>query len=164
MSADDSLASLEPPYKRATLSLDGLWDFAFDGPTRRLTGEGHQIRSPGIWQSQFPSLRNASGTGRYRRRIEIPDDWAGRSIVLVMEGVFHKTTILVDGAPVATHGDGWTEIEADLTGALAGKRTFLLGVDASIPEDRDGAGERLSQSLIGKQDWYCLVPAFAGAD
>jgi hypothetical protein len=155
MSADNTLGCSEPTTKRATLSLDGYWDFAFDGPTARLTGDERQIRSPGIWQTQFPRLRNASGTGRYRRRIEIPDDWAGRSIVLVIEGVFHETTILVDGAPVATHGDGWTQIEVDLASALAGRRTFLLGVDATIPDDR-GAGERLSQSLIGKQDWYGL--------
>jgi hypothetical protein len=73
------------------------------------------FRSPGIWQTQFPRLRNASGTGRYRRRIEIPAEWAGRSIVLVMEGVFHKTTILIDEAPAAKHNDGWTAIEVDLT-------------------------------------------------
>jgi hypothetical protein len=29
MSAADSIATLEPTYRRAVLSLDGLWDFAF---------------------------------------------------------------------------------------------------------------------------------------
>ena len=57
---------------------------------------------------------------------------------------------------VARHGDGWTPIEVDLTDALAGKRTFVLGVDARVPDDRNGAGARLSLSLIGKQDWYGL--------
>ena len=72
MSANASFASEEPAYRRATLSLDGFWDFAFEGPTARLTGEGHAVRSPGIWQTQFPSFRNAPGTGRYRRLIAIP--------------------------------------------------------------------------------------------
>ena len=157
MSANASFASEEPAYRRAALSLDGFWEFAFDGPTARLTGAGHEVRSPGIWQAQFPSLRNASGIGRYRRRVDIPDDWLGRSIVLVMEGVFHETTILVDGTPVASHSDGWTPIEVDLTRALAGKRTFVLGIDARIPDDREGGGARLSLSLIGKQDWYGLM-------
>ena len=66
--------------RRATLSLDGLWDFEFEGPTARLDGEGHTIRTPGIWQTQFPALRNAQGTGRYRRGVQIPADWAGKSI------------------------------------------------------------------------------------
>jgi hypothetical protein len=138
--------------RRATLSLDGLWDFDFEGPTARLGGEGHTIRSPGIWQTQFPALRNAQGTGRYRRSVQIPADWAGKSIHLIMEGVFHESVILVDEAAVAVHGDGWTTIEVDLTEALGGKTSFVLGVDARVPDDRNGG--RFSQSLVAKQDWY----------
>ena len=138
--------------RRAWLTLDGLWDFSFDGPTARLAGDGRAIRSPGIWQAQFPALRNAQGTGRYRRRIEIPRDWAGQRLVLVLEGVFHESVILVDDTPVAVHGDGWTPIEVDLSDAVDGKAWFVLGVDACTPDDRDGG--RFSRSLAGKQDWY----------
>jgi hypothetical protein len=138
--------------RRPMLTLDGLWDFEFEGPTARLDGEGHTIRTPGIWQTQFPALRNAQGTGRYRRDVPIPADWAGKSIVLVMEGVFHESVTLVDEVAVAVHGDGWTPIEVDLTAALGGKTSFVLGVDARVPDDRNGG--RFSQSLTGKQDWY----------
>jgi Glycosyl hydrolases family 2/Glycosyl hydrolases family 2, sugar binding domain len=134
------------------LTLDGLWDFEFEGPIARLDGEGHTIRSPGIWQAQFPALRNAQGIGRYRRRVQIPADWVHKSIHLIMEGVFHESVILVDGAAVAVHGDGWTPIEIDLTQTLAGKTSFVLGVDARVPDDRTGG--RFSQSLAAKQDWY----------
>jgi hypothetical protein len=137
---------------RPRISLDGLWDFAFEGPTAKLSGEGHRIRSPGIWQTQFPRLRNAQGTGRYRRTVEVPADWAGKRVVLVMEGVFHESVVLVDEAPVAIHGDGWTTIEVDLTDVLDGKASFVLGVEARTPDDRHGG--RFSQSLAGKQDWY----------
>ena len=133
-------------------SLDGLWDFAFEGPAARLDGEGHTIRTPGIWQTQFPALRNAQGIGRYRRGVQIPADWADKSIHLILEGVFHELVILVDEAAVAVHGDGWTPIEIDLTRALAGKTSFVLGVDARVPDDRNGG--RFSQSLAAKQDWY----------
>ena len=138
--------------RRPTLTLDGLWDFEFEGPTARLDGEGHTIRAPGIWQTQFPTLRNAQGTGRYRRGVQIPTDWAGKSIHLIMEGIFHESVILVDDVAVAVHGDGWTPIEIDLTRTLAGKTSFALGVDARVPDDRNG--ERFSQSLAAKQDWY----------
>ena len=60
--------------------------------------------------------------------------------------------ILVDETAVAVHGDGWTPIEIDLTRALAGKTSFVLGVDARVPDDRNGG--RFSQSLAAKQDWY----------
>jgi Glycosyl hydrolases family 2/Glycosyl hydrolases family 2, sugar binding domain len=137
--------------RRATLTLDGLWDFEFEGPTARLGG-GETIRSPGIWQAQFHALRDAQGTGRYRRSVQIPPDWAGKRIVLAMEGVFHESVILVDEVAVAVHGDGWTPIEVDLTAALDGRISFMLGVDARAPDDRNGG--RFSQSLAGKQDWY----------
>jgi hypothetical protein len=136
---------------RPTLSLDGLWDFEFEGPAAKL-GRGHRIRSPGIWQTQFPELRNAQGTGRYRRSIELPPDWTGKRIVLVLEGVFHESIVLVDEAPLAMHGDGWTPIEVDLTSALDGRTTFVLGIEARTPDDRSGG--RFSQSLAAKQDWY----------
>ncbi len=138
--------------RRPTLTLDGLWDFEFEGPTARLDGEGHTIRTPGIWQTQFPALRNAQGIGRYRRGVQIPADWAGKSIHLILDGVFHESVILVDEAAVAVHGDGWTTIDVDLTEALAGKTSFVLGVDARVPDDRNGG--RFSQSLAAKQDWY----------
>jgi Glycosyl hydrolases family 2/Glycosyl hydrolases family 2, sugar binding domain len=137
---------------RPSLSLDGEWDFSFEGPGAHLSGEGHRIRSPGIWQAQFPALRNAQGTGRYRRRIEIPPDWASRRIILVMDGVFHESVVLVDDLPVAIHGDGWTPIEVDLTSALDSKTAFVLGVEARTPDDRHGG--RFGLSLAGKQDWY----------
>jgi Glycosyl hydrolases family 2, sugar binding domain/Glycosyl hydrolases family 2 len=138
--------------RRLMLTLDGLWDFEFEGPAARLDGEGHTIRTPGIWQTQFPVLRNAQGMGRYRREVQIPADWADKSIHLIMEGVFHESVILVDEAAVAVHGDGWTPIEIDLTKTLAGKTSFVLGVDARVPDDRNGG--RFSQSLAAKQDWY----------
>jgi hypothetical protein len=138
--------------RRPTLTLDGLWGFEFEGPTARLEGEGHTIRTPGIWQTQFPVLRNAQGTGRYRRGVQIPPEWAGKSIILTIEGVFHESVILVDDVAVSVHGDGWTPIEVDLTAALGGKTSFVLGVEARVPDDRSGG--RFSQSLAGKQDWY----------
>ena len=69
-----------------------------------------------------------------------------------MEGVFHELVILIDDEAVAVHGDGWTPIEIDLTQRFAGKTSFVLGVDARVPDDRTGG--RFSQSLAAKQDWY----------
>jgi hypothetical protein len=140
--------------RRPTLTLDGLWDFEFEGPTARLDSGRQTIRSPGIWQAQFPALRNAQGTGRYRRDLQIPPDWVGKRVVMAMDGVFHESVILVDEVAVGVHGDGWTPIEVDLTDALDGKTSFALGVDARVPDDRNGG--RFSQSLAGKQDWYGL--------
>ena len=143
-------AANSPP--RRVLGLDGLWEFRFEGRAR-LEGERHSIRVPGIWQTQFPELRNAQGTGHYDRRIELPADWAGKHVVLVLEGVFHETTILVDEKPVATNGNGWTEIEVDLTEVLEGAKTFALGVVARVPTivwqaDKAGGPRERSARLL----------------
>jgi beta-galactosidase/beta-glucuronidase len=148
--------SLPQPGPRSLFDLAGLWDFRFEGPTARLEGAGRQIRVPGIWQTQFRELRNAPGTGFYRRRIQIPETWAGLNIVLVMEGVFHEATVLIDERPIATNGNGWTEFEIDLTTFLNGVETLALGVDAHVPDDRFSERRGFSQTLAGKQDWYGL--------
>ena len=140
-----------PAGAREVLVLDGLWDFEFEGASMRV-GEGATIRSPGIWQAQFAALRNARGTGRYRRSLQIPPQWGGKRIVLILEGVFHESVIFVDEVAVAAHSDGWTPIEVDLTRHLEGKRSFVLGVDARAPDDHDRG--RFSSSLAGKQEWY----------
>ena len=53
-------------------------------------------------------------------------------------------------APVARHGDGWTPIEVDLTDALDGKRTFVLGVDAPRPR-RPQRRRRTPQPVADRQ-------------
>ena len=79
-------------------------------------------------------------------------DWADKSIVLVMEGVFHESVILVDEAPVAVHGDGWTPIEIDLTRRARRQDLVRARRRCAGPDDRNGG--RFSQSLAAKQDWY----------
>jgi beta-galactosidase/beta-glucuronidase len=146
----------EPTAPRHQLTLDGFWDFSFDGPTASIQAGAHPIRSPGLWQTQLPQLRNVPGTGRYRRNIALPDAWRGRAIHLVMEGVFHETTILVDERPIARHDDGWTTIDVDLTEALGGRTAFTLGVDAVLPDERGLGRAALGETLASKQDWYGL--------
>ena len=152
----DPLTPLPAAAPCPALSLNGVWAFGFDGPTVSLPGFGRDIRSPGVWQTQFPALRNAAGTGRYRREVTIPGEWRNRALHLVMEGVFHQTTILVDEQPVARHDDGWTTIDVDLTAALAGKSRFTLGIDAVLPDERAGDGRSLGETFAAKQDWYGL--------
>ena len=143
-----------PATARPVISLDGIWHFSFEGATARLSGENHQIRVPGIWQTQFPELRNTQGTGRYRRQLSVPADWSGKDIFLVMEGVFHQATIRIDGKAIATHDNGWTEASIDLTPHVKAGQGFELGIDAHVPDDRDYARGGFTQTLAGKQDWY----------
>ncbi len=138
---------------RETLSLDGEWSFRFTGPTAKLEGE-RTIHVPGIWQTQFEGLRNAHGVGVYRKPVALPAGFAGKRVVLVMEGVMHVAHVFVDSALVATSTNGWTDIEVDITDALKGASSFELRVDATVPDDRHKSEGGFSFALAGKQDWY----------
>ena len=139
---------------RPSLSLDGAWRFSFEGSNARLAREPAEIRSPGLWQAQFPELRNASGVGRYERRIDIPSEWKGLKIILVLEGVFHTARVFVDGHLTGAHDNAWTPAEFDLTAALGKANAFDLAIEARAPDDRNYARESFAETLSAKQDWY----------
>ena len=123
------------------------------GNADRWTASGisnSKVRRRGLAARAIRSARRGSGRPSFRRcatrrgrgdigaAFKSRQAGAGKSIVLVMEGVFHESVILVDEVAVAVHGDGWTPIEVDLTDALDGKTSFALGVDARVPDDRNG--------------------------
>lgn len=142
---------------RQQLSLDGVWQFTHAAQGDAAFGPARQITVPGIWQAQFADLRNSTGVGRYARQVDVPADWAGRRLVLVLLGVFHLARVRIDGRQVAEHRNAWTRLEVDITEALAGKSSFALEVEAGVPNDRHYQdGEWLGQLLHGKQDWYGL--------
>lgn len=116
---------------RATLSLDGTWDFAVDP---KLEGESagwyrpqtplpgaRKIEVPGCWEAQGvgePGLSSANreliyepvnvklrsayrGAAWYKRDVPIPADWAGKQIWLKLGGVNSQGWIWVNGTFVA---------------------------------------------------------------
>ncbi len=99
---------------RETVSLDGVWNFATDPENRGETEEWYQptaklpamplpdyapeangtIRVPGIWATMATARKpikkvrhNFVGKGWYKRQVEIPQSWAGRSEFLVITGI-----------------------------------------------------------------------------
>ncbi len=135
----------------ATLDLGGLWRFAFTGPTAQL--DDQRIRVPGIWQSQFEDLRNATGTGVYRRRVDLPPSWSTRRLHLVFDGIFHHARVRIDGREVGRHDNPWTPFEIDITDTAV-RDGFDLEVEVTVPDDADYADGGFGAALHGKQDWY----------
>lgn len=116
---------------RATLALDGEWDFAVDpklqgeaegwfGPGRPLPSP-RKIRVPGCWEAQGagePGLSNAdnkwiyepvnvklrsayTGAAWYKREVVVPPQWAGKRIWLKPGGINSQGWIWVNGQFVA---------------------------------------------------------------
>jgi beta-galactosidase len=74
-----------------------------------------------------------TGTGWYRRTIEVPASWAGRSVVLEFEGVYRDAEVFVDGVRLGIHPYGYTPFSYDVTPHVTpGRRsTIAVRVDNS---------------------------------
>ena len=91
---------------------------------------------------QPPRVPEKNPTGLYRTRFSIPQEWAGRRIVLHFGGVETAGFVYVNGAEVGMTKDSRTPSEFDVT-AVAGPGDNLLAVkvlrwsDGSFLEDQD---------------------------
>ncbi|HZY50802.1 MAG TPA: glycoside hydrolase family 2 protein, partial [Devosia sp.] len=58
--------------------------------------------------------------------------WAGKEVSLVFDGAMANARVLLNGAQIAAHTDGYTPFEARLTGKLkAGDNTITVTIDGS---------------------------------
>ena len=58
--------------------------------------------------------------------------WAGKEVSLVFDGAMANARVLLNGAEIAAHTDGYTPFEARLTGRLkAGDNTITVTIDGS---------------------------------
>ena len=46
--------------------------------------------------------------GWYRKHFSVPTEWKGQSISIYFEGIFHETTVWLNGKQVAFHDAGYT--------------------------------------------------------
>ncbi len=58
------------------------------------------------------------GVGWYRKRIDIPVDWATKRLFLEFEGVFHVADVFVNGTLVGRHEGGYTGFCIEITEAV----------------------------------------------
>ena len=138
-----------PDHLRAEwLNLNGPWAFAFD---RANTGQAENwasttargfdrtITVPFPWGSPLSGVPDSADIGWYGRTVEIPSEWAGKRVYLVVGASDWTTNAWLDGtplpvaAPVSPSGDlfahrgGYTPFEFELTGsALPGARHRLV--------------------------------------
>ena len=143
------------------VSLDGRWDFTLldrPGGEARWAGE---LKVPGCWTMQDvgdhphytnvqmpfpgppPQVPEANPTGIYRRRVEVPEAWKARRVVLQVGGAETVLYVSVDGREVGMGTDSRLAHEFDLTGLVAPGESFELELTvvrwgaATYLEDQD---------------------------
>lgn len=142
---------------RNRLSLDGTWDFQFvEGVPEQPADKWTTIEVPYVWQAQFEHLREAAGTGWYRKTLPIPDEWQNQSIVLHIGAAYHITDVWVNDQHVAKHSDGYLPLEVDLQAFLRYGETNTILIRVVSPSDDKSLYPDIQFSQIphGKQSWY----------
>lgn len=58
------------------------------------------------------------GVGTYTKKLDIPEDFAGKRVLVEFDGSYMNTTVVLNGHTVARHHYGYTPFHADLTSYL----------------------------------------------
>ena len=89
------------------------------------------VHLPHTWNTDAYRVKTYwQGSAWYRRSVQVPEAWAGRSLFLHLEGASKAVTLYVDGQPVGSHQGGYTAATFDVTPYLrpGGSHTLALCV------------------------------------
>lgn len=113
-----------PDFERPDwLNLNGWWDFRFDTGDAGQAGQwqqgdtvsGRSILVPFPWGSPLSGVPDEAEIAWYRRSFEVPSQWEGRRVFLVVGASDWRTTAWVDGNLLGSHQGGYTPFEFELT-------------------------------------------------
>lgn len=171
-----------PQFVRADwLCLNGEWQFEIDQadsgidrglltrdlndtitvpfcPESRLSGVGNQDYLNAVW---------------YRRTVTIPEEWAGRRVILNFQAIDYDTTVWVNGVEVGRHRGGFTPFSCDLRDVAGPGQEVTIVVrardDHRPPQPRGKQSQRygaygaiyLRTTGIWQTVWLEPVPDYA---
>jgi hypothetical protein len=125
-------------------NLNGSWQFQFD-PQNNGEAQGwprsglpspQRITVPFSWAAPLSGVRDNADIGWYARTLQMPAEWKGRRIFLVVGASDWHTTAWLDGQQLGSHQGGYTPFEFDLTPHLkpGQEHRLVLRVD-DAPRD-----------------------------
>lgn len=119
------------------ISIDGMWRFTIDS-----TGNGikdnwqngipsqvtREVKVPHTWNIE-PGTEDYFGKAWYQKDVEIPTQWAGKSIYLKFAAVYHDAIVYLNGQKVGEHlHAGYTPFTFDVSKFVVGGQTNKLVV------------------------------------
>jgi len=119
--AGDLTPGLSVPDDTApALNLDGTWRFMPDPEPdffqANFPDSGWKdIKVPSHWMME--GFDSKTGTGGYRRHLQIPASFRGRRIKLLFDGVYSGAEVWLNGKRVGSHEGGFSSFELDVTNA-----------------------------------------------
>ena len=113
-----------PDFERTSwLNLNGTWGFRFDstdvGASEAWYAEGadfpKEITVPFPWGAPLSGVEDEAEIGWYAREVEVPEDWSGQRVFLVVGAADWETTAWLDGQELGSHEGGYTPFAFELT-------------------------------------------------
>ena len=128
--------------REAWLNLNGPWDFSFDEP-----GFDRTITVPFAYQAAISGIGTDERHDRvwYRRAFALPEDWAGKRVLLHFGAVDYTCKVWVNGALAGGHTGGHAGFSLDVTEALRPGENVL-----TVLAEDDHADREMPR---GKQYW-----------
>jgi hypothetical protein len=121
LQAGDLTPGLSLPDDGAgAIDLDGVWRFKPDPDpvfykTDFSDADWKNIKVPSHWIME--GFDSNTGTGGYRRHLQIPTNFRGRRIKLIFDGVYSGAEVWLNGQRVGSHEGGFSPFELDVTSA-----------------------------------------------
>ena len=129
-----------PQFERQDwLNLNGEWTYTFDfvgsGMEKRLfesKGFDGKITVPFCPESKLSGVGYTDFINNiwYQRNIQMPQEWAGRNIMLNFGAVYYNSEIFIDGRLAGRHFGGSTSFAIDVTKFVADGKQHSLVVHA----------------------------------
>ncbi|MGM0123115.1 hypothetical protein IGI37_000481 [Enterococcus sp. AZ194] len=137
------------------LNLNGQWAFEFDDKNRGIEEQWFDSTKELSMKIEVPFAFQSKNSGIYtnefhdyvwyKRKIAVPDDWRGETIILHFGAVDYQTKVYVNGLFVGEHIGGHTSFSFDITNYLNFQKDELTVYVFDPSED-----ERIPR---GKQYW-----------
>jgi beta-galactosidase/beta-glucuronidase len=117
------------------LNLNGRWEFETDransGSARGLaTGKklDEEILVPFAPESRLSGIADTDfhNCVWYRRRLNVPEKWAGQRVLLHFGAVDYLATVWLNGQELGRHEGGYTPFSVELTGKLKGNDELVV--------------------------------------
>lgn len=122
--------------REAWVNLNGEWNFTFDDENIGLSEHWEldiskfekKIQVPFAYQSKLSGIQDPDfhDCVWYSRSLDIPESFAGKSIILHFGAVDYEATVWVNGYQVAYHEGGHTPFCADITHALKAEDNIVV--------------------------------------
>ena len=124
-----------PDFERPQwLNLNGYWSFTFDEALastalaqNNISALDRRILVPFSWGSKLSEVPDSTElVGWYGRQINVPKEWKGKRVFLIIGASDWETTVWMNGREMGRHQGGYTPFECELTDVKFGDPQQLI--------------------------------------